>query len=162
MKFILTTLAIVIGTYWLAKITGPIEAKRLLAQAQAVQSAPVTPMTQVREPTLEQAAQGIANAARQKGVPRQISSEFMLVRVEPIGTQVVTTYEFTAPIDPVNEQNRAAMRQEIRQKFRGSAACTDQFTRSLFQRGITFVQRYNYYQSTQNIITITLGARDCS
>lgn len=162
MKFILTTLVIAIGTFWLAKITGPIEAKRQIAQAQTVQAASVTPKTQVREPSLEQAAQGIANAARGKGLPRQVSSEFILVRVEPIGTQVVTTYEFAVPIAPLNEQNRGAMRQEIRQNFRGSAACTDQFTRSLFQRGMTFIQRYNYYQSTHNIITITLGARDCS
>ena len=161
MKFVLTILAVAIGTYWLAKLPAKDEAKRLIEQARASPASAVPPTVSVHEPTLEEDARGIVEAYRNLGLPRQVSPELVAVRAEAIGTQVVLTYEFSMEIEPVSERDRVDLRSEIRQNFRASAACSNKLVRSFLQRGLTYVQRYNYQASTQNILAIQLGAGDC-
>lgn len=151
-----------IAAYWIGKSTGPAQARRDIAQANALTASPQTPPPAGLGQSLEDAAQAAARTSRQGGLPRQVSNAIALVSVDAIGAQVAATYEFTAPaMIPVTNEILSEMRDEIRQNFRSSTTCTVRGARALLDRGLTFVQRYNLYRSKRSILVIKLGAADC-
>lgn len=111
------------------------------------------------QPPIEEEARRLAWADGAKnGIPRKISQEFNLIKVEAIGKKFVKTYEFAYPIPPVSDHDRLALRQEARQNFR-TIVCQSSM-RQLLNRGLIVVQKINYLNAG-NIVSTEFGAVDC-
>ncbi|HQY75084.1 MAG TPA: hypothetical protein PLT54_00010 [Rhodoferax sp.] len=98
-------------------------------------------------------ADGVKN-----GIPRKISQEFNLIKVEAVGKKFIKTYEFAYQISPVSEQDRLALSKEARQNFKTNVCQSP--LRPFLNRGLIFVQKINYFNSG-NIVSNEFGQGDC-
>ncbi len=160
MKSFFWIIFISIATYWVAKPFGQAEAKREIAKANLVQAQYTT--QSVSSNSSEEDARKIVQISRQRGIPRKASEDFNVIGADAVGTQVVLTYEVSAPaVIPITNQLIAEMRREATQNFRSSELCTNSAYRTLLQKGMTIVHNYRLYRSPNNLLSVRLSIREC-
>jgi hypothetical protein len=160
MKSFFWIIFISIATYWVAKPFGQAEAKREIAKANVIQAQHTT--QSVNSNSSEEDARKIVQAYRKRGIPRKASEEFNVIGADAVGTQVVLTYEVSAPaVIPITNQLIAEMRTEATQNFRSSEFCTNSVFRTLLQKGMTIVHNYRLYRSPNNLLSVRLSIREC-
>jgi hypothetical protein len=159
-KALFWILVISISTYWISKPFAREEVKREIAQANAIQTQ--TPIQLAANNSVEDDARKTVQAYRQRGIPRKASEEFNVIGADAVGTQVVITYEFSAPaVIPITSQLVAEMRSEVTQNFRRSEYCTNNALKALLQRGMSIVHHYRLYRTSNTILSVQLGIREC-
>jgi hypothetical protein len=110
-------------------------------------------------PPIEEEARRLVWAEVSKnGVPRKVSQEYNLVKVEAIGKRFVKTYEFAYPISQASDHDRLALSQEAKLNFKANV-CPSAM-RPLLKRGLIVVQKINYFNSG-NIVSTEFGEADC-